>query len=71
MFPGLNSEQKCYTDRNPGMRIEQLTRTIKYLEKENRDLSMDLEDVETSLTLSKNMINILTDPMGTNDENKK
>ncbi|CAI2367957.1 unnamed protein product [Moneuplotes crassus] len=71
MFPDLNSEQKCYTDRNPNMRIEQLTRTIKYLEKENKDLSMDLEDVETSLSLSKSMISVLTEPMATSDDTKK
>lgn len=61
MFEDLAAENRCYTDRNPEIQKLKLLQKIKYLEKENGDLLMDLEDVETSLQLGKNMISILTD----------
>jgi len=59
MFKDLSEEQRCYTDRNPQIQKEKLMHKVKYLEKENQDLLMDLEDVEATLLINKNMINIL------------
>ena len=44
---------------------------IKYLEKDNKDLQMDLDDVEATLRINKNIINSLVDARDDiNDENK-
>lgn len=34
---------------------------IRYLEKDNKDLEMDLEDVDATLAINKNLINALVD----------
>jgi len=34
---------------------------IRYLEKDNKDLEMDLEDVDATLSINKNIINALVD----------
>jgi chromosome segregation ATPase len=40
---------------------DRLKLRIKYLEKDNKDLQMDLEDVEATLQINKNIINSLID----------
>lgn len=34
---------------------------IRYLEKDNKDLEMDLDDVDATLSINKNLINALVD----------
>lgn len=34
---------------------------LKYMEKDNKDLEMDLEDVDATLQINKNIINSLID----------
>ena len=41
--------------------LDRLKLRIKYLEKDNKDLQLDLEDVEATLQINKNIINTLVD----------
>lgn len=54
-------EERCMTEYAVAQNIERLKIRIKYLEKDNKDLQMDLEDVEATLQINKNIINTLVD----------
>lgn len=71
MFEELNAEQRCYTDRNPSTQYDKLMHKARYLEKENQDLLLDLEDVEATLQINKNMISILMENMDGNEKLQK
>ena len=72
MLEELNEENMCFSNRNPALRIDKLIQKIKYLEKENEDLVMDLEDVESTLLINKSMINTLMDcSMNADDKTKE
>ena len=50
-------EEKWVTERAANLNYERLKMKIKYLEKDNKDLQMDLDDVEATLQINKNIIN--------------
>ena len=54
-------EERCHTEWVLGSNIlvERLRVKIKYLEKDNRDLQLDLEDVESTLQINKTIIDTL------------
>ena len=54
-------EERCMSEFAAAQNIERLKLRIKYLEKDNKDLQMDLEDVEATLQINKNIINTLVD----------
>ena len=54
-------EERCFTELAAVQNIERLKMRIKYLEKDNKDLQMDLEDVEATLQINKTIINSLVD----------
>ena len=64
-------EDKCLSDRNPDNKVSKLHLKIKYLEKENSDLQLDLEDVENTLKINKEMIAALMDQATQSDDASK
>ena len=62
-------EERCFNEVAKVQNVERLKMRIKYLEKDNKDLQMDLEDVEATLQINKTIINSLLDtkPDMTND----
>lgn len=55
-------EERAVTARRVGEnQFDQMSIRIKYLEKDNKDLELDLEDVDATLQINKNIINALID----------
>ena len=63
-------EDKCHTERvaNSNINIERMRMKIRYLEKDNKDLQLDLEDVESTLQINKTIIDALVDVRTGEDE---
>ncbi len=62
MFTEFDEERAVTARRVEGAgNADQLALKIKYLEKDNRDLEMDLEDVDATLQINKGIINSLID----------
>lgn len=64
-------EERCLTERDTNPAIERLKMKIKYLEKDNKDLQMDLDDVEATLHINKGIINSLVEAHADAVSNKK
>lgn len=64
-------DDKCHTEwiASSNINIERLRMKIKYMEKDNKDLQMDLEDVEATLQINKTIIDTLVE-MGTSINTK-
>lgn len=64
-------EERCMTELAVAQNIDRLKLRIKYLEKDNKDLQMDLDDVESTLQINKNIINSLVDARTDFTQNSK
>jgi len=65
-------DDKCHTERVlfNGISNERLRIKVWYLEKDNKDLQLDLADVESTLQINKTIIDTLVDATLTgNDKN--
>lgn len=56
-------DDKCHTERvaYSNINVERLRCHVKYLEKDNKDLKLDLQDVESTLLINKTVIDTLVD----------
>ena len=54
-------EERSTQQRKQSNQLQLLRIKIKYLEKDNKDHELDLEDVEASLNINKTIINTLID----------
>jgi hypothetical protein len=61
LFTDFDEERAITARRAEGSNADQLALRIKYLEKDNKDLEMDLEDVDATLQINKSIINSLVD----------
>ena len=61
LFTDFDEERAITARRVETNNTDQLALRVKYLEKDNKDLEMDLEDVDATLQINKSIINSLVD----------